>query len=249
MNDQLQSELVLEPERYELFDDVELGRELDRREFFRLAGAGLVVALLLRDTAGAQPPRRQGGFGGQQGPQDIGAWLHIGEDNSITVYTGKVEIGQNIRTALTQVVAEELHTPIERIQLVMADTALTPFDMGTFGSQTTPAMAAQLRRVAAAAREELPDLAAQEKQLDRSTLAVAHGRIVGADAQPLLEFAQVTQGKKLMKVIGPGVRTTPADQWTTSGTPVSKVDGRAFVTGAHLYASDIRRPQMLFGKV
>ncbi len=71
-------------------------------------------------------------------PQEIGAWLHIGEDGQITVYTGKVEVGQNIRTSLTQVVAEELRAPLGSIQLVMADTQLTPFDMGTFGSRTTP---------------------------------------------------------------------------------------------------------------
>ena len=71
-------------------------------------------------------------------PGEIGAWLHIGEDGRVTVYTGKVEVGQNIRTSLAQVVAEELRVPVASIRMVMADTARAPFDTGTFGSRTTP---------------------------------------------------------------------------------------------------------------
>ena len=88
------------------------------------------------EEAAAQPPK-----GGRRRPREIGAWLHIGEDSAVTVYTGKVEIGQNIRTSLAQVVAEELRAPLKSIRVVMADTALVPFDAGTFGSRTTPAMA------------------------------------------------------------------------------------------------------------
>ena len=87
-------------------------------------------------------PRRSAAWGrrtgGQSGPQDLGAWLHIGEDGRISVYTGKAEVGQNIRTSLAQAVAEELRTPVASIHMVMADTKLTPYDMGTFGSMTTP---------------------------------------------------------------------------------------------------------------
>ncbi len=138
-------------------------RELNRRDFLSVAGSGIVVALLV-STAEAQPPRGRGRGGFGNFPKEIGAWLHIAEDGQVTVYTGKVEVGQNIRTSLSQVVAEELRTPIARIRLVMADTATVPFDMGTFGSQTTPVMAAQLRRVAAAAREVLLDLAVEKDE-------------------------------------------------------------------------------------
>src|SRR5205807_7629699 len=95
------------------------------------------------------------GQGGGQLPQEVSAWLHIGEDGAVTVYTGKVEFGQDVRTSLAQAVAEELHAPLDAITLVMGDTALTPYDIGTFGSRTTPMMGTQLRRVAVAAREAL----------------------------------------------------------------------------------------------
>ena len=240
MSKNILPEAFIEPERYELH---EAGAwELDRRQFFRIAGGGVIVALLLGDSAFGQRPGRAAG------PKEVGGWLHVGEDGVVTVYTGKVEIGQNIRTSLTQVVAEELRTPVERIRLVMADTALTPYDMGTFGSSTTPQMASQLRRVAAAAREELIGLAAEQGKVDRATLTVKDGKVVGKDGKPSFDFGELTKGKKLMRVVG-DAPTTPADKWTTAGTSVAKVDGRAFVTGPHEYASDVKRPGMLVGKV
>jgi nicotinate dehydrogenase subunit B len=235
-------EPIIEPERYELHEAAAWG--LDRRQFFRIAGGGVIVALLLGDRAFGQRPGPRPGT-----PREVGAWLHVGEDSTVTVYTGKVEIGQNIRTSLTQVVAEELHTPVERIRLVMADTALTPYDNGTSGSSTTPQMASQLRRVAAAAREELIGLAAEQGKVDRATLAVKDGKVVGPDGKPSYDFSELTKDKKLMRVVGPDAPTTPADKWTTAGASVAKVDGRAFVTGRHEYASDVKRPGMLVGKV
>ena len=97
------------------------------------------------------------------------------------VYTGKVEVGQNVRTSLSQGVAEELRLPVEQIDLVMGDTQLTPFDMGTFGSRTTPTMNLQLRKVAASARDLLIDLAAARWQTDRRHLVAADGKVMDSD--------------------------------------------------------------------
>jgi isoquinoline 1-oxidoreductase len=232
----------IEFERYELFDSI-ANLETTRRDFFRIAGSGLIVALLLGDEAMAQRP------GGRvAGPREIGAWIHIGEDSAITVYTGKVEIGQNIRTSLAQVVAEELHSPVKSIRMVMADTAAVPYDAGTFGSQSTRSMGSQLRRAAAAARDVLVGLAAKEGNVERKDLTVADGKISGPDGKPSFKFGELTKGKKIMEVIGDSP-TAKAESWKVAGTSVPKVDGRAFVTGAHEYASDVRRPGMLFGKV
>jgi isoquinoline 1-oxidoreductase len=242
---------LAEPERYELQEDSWMSMELSRRAFFRLVSGGIVVALWTADVLSQQRPneQRRPGRGGDSLPKEIGAWLHIGEDSTVTVYTGKVEIGQNIRTSLSQVVAEELHIRPSQIHMVMADTQLVPFDFGTAGSQTTPMMAAQLRRVGAAARELLLDMAAEEGKVERGTLTVEKGKISGPDGKPSFEFGQLTKGKKLVKLIGDKTPTTPADKWTVAGSPEPKVDGRAFVTGTHRYASDIKRPGMLFGKV
>jgi isoquinoline 1-oxidoreductase len=240
---------LFEPERYELWEDDRLSVELSRRSFFRIVGGGLVVALVLgRGTAPALAQARRRPIGGRF-PREIGAWLHIGKDSAVTVYTGKTEVGQNIRTSLTQVVAEELRVPLSRVRLVMADTELTPYDMGTFGSQTTPTMVQQLRRVGAAARELLVDLAAERSGAARNALSVRDGRVVGTGSRPSFEFGELTRGEKIMKLIGDNVPTSSPRNWTVAGTSAAKVDGRALVTGAHRYASDVKRPQMLFGKV
>lgn len=235
-------DLDIEFERYELFESI-ANLETTRRDFFRIAGGGLIVALLLGEEAMAQRP---GGRVG--GPREIGGWIHIGEDSAITVYTGKVEVGQNIRTSLAQVVAEELHVPLKNIVMVMADTAAVPYDAGTFGSQSTRSMGSQLRRAAAAAREVLIGLAAKEGKVERTSLTVADGKISGPEGKPSFRFGELTKGKKIMEVIGDSP-TAKADSWKVAGTSASKVDGREFVTGAHEYASDVRRPGMLFGKV
>jgi isoquinoline 1-oxidoreductase len=250
MSEQLRDDCVLEPERYELWAGAEGDLELTRRTFFKIVGGGIVVALVLADTC-VEQAEAQGGRrpGGGRLPREIGAWLHIGRDSAVTVYTGKVEVGQNIRTSLTQVVAEELHVPLGRIRLVMADTDQTPFDAGTFGSQTTPVMAAQLRRVAAAAREVLLDLAAAKGRSDRASLTVADGRVVGPRSRPSFDFGELTRGERIMRLVDEKAPTTSAKAWTVAGTSAPKVDGRAIVTGAHRYASDVARPQMLFGKV
>jgi isoquinoline 1-oxidoreductase len=138
---------------------------------------------------------------------------------------------------------------VKSIRAVMADTAAVPFDAGTFGSRTTPTMASQLRRAAAAAREELLSLAAEQGRVEKGTLTVADGKVSGPDGKPAYTFGQLTKGQKVMKVIPATIGTAPANKWTVAGTSVPKVDGRAFVTGAHQYASDIRRKGMLCGKV
>ena len=87
-------------------------------------------------------------FGEPDAPR-ICDWLRVQPDDTVVVLTGKAEMGQNTRTSLAQAVADELRMPVGSVRMVMADTELTPFDMGTFGSQSTPRMSPQLRRAAA----------------------------------------------------------------------------------------------------
>ncbi len=187
-----------EPERYELYERPRYRFELDRRDFFKILGAGIVVCFAVTQADAYQQSgrRRRGGRrSGRSVTQELGAWLHINEAGEVTAFTGKVEIGQNARTSLTQAVAEELRLPIESIRLVMADTDLTPFDMGTSGSGTTPRMAPQLRRAAATARELLIDMAAKRLSVDRGSLAVTDGKVVHAAEQAGTDVRRAGQGQ------------------------------------------------------
>jgi CO/xanthine dehydrogenase Mo-binding subunit len=219
--------------------------EVNRRDVFKLLGAGIVIGICVPAALTQESGRSQG----ENVPQNLDAWLHIGGDGKVTVFTGKAEMGQNIRTSLSQQVAEELHVPMSSITMVMGDTDLTPFDMGTFGSRTTPQMGPQLRDAAAAARELLLDMAAQQWQTQRSELSAENGSITNKKTGQSISYADLTHGQKLVKVMGDDPALTPATEWRIAGTSPAKVDGKEFVTGIHQYTSDISRPGMMHGKV
>src|ERR1044072_2744560 len=116
----------IEPDRYELRELPLYRFEMARRDFFKTLGGGLVIALTMGEALGQQESGGGRRRGGNALPQEIGAWLHIDEKGAVTAYTGKVEFGQDIRTSLAQVVADELCVPLPSIRMVMGDTDLTP---------------------------------------------------------------------------------------------------------------------------
>jgi nicotinate dehydrogenase subunit B len=243
------SQFVMEPERYELHAGPAYHFETDRRDFFKFLGAGLLVVMALKSTAAAQESGSRDRASEDNLPKDIASWLHIGENGKVTVYTGKVEVGQNIRTSLSQGVAEELHYPIDEIEMVMGDTQLTPFDMGTFGSRTTPTMNLQLRKVASAACDILIGLAAAQWQTDRAGLVAQDGKIIDPPTKRSVEYSELVKGQQLTENLPSGEPLIPATQWRIAGQSAPKVDGRAFVTGRHDYPIDQKLPGLLHGKI
>ena len=238
----------LEPERYELHETGTYRFEVGRRDFLRAVaamGGGLLVVATLPDAVAQESG--QGRPGGAT-PSDLASWLHIDGTGHVTVYTGKVEIGQNIRTSLSQTVADELRAPLETISLVMADTALTPFDQGTFGSRTTPTMAPQLAKVAATAREMLIDQAAARWHIDRATLTTGDGQVRTHDGRSI-SYGELTSGQTLAGAVSVNPAEMARDQWVVRGTAPHKVDGRDFVTGRHAYSPDVVRPNLAIGRI
>ncbi len=237
--------MSIEPDRLELFAPPTYRFEVARRDFFRIVGSGVAVACAVGATEAQESGRTRRG---DDLPRQVSAWLHIAEDGIVTVYTGKTEVGQNIRTSLTQGVAEELHVPRGHIRLVMADTDRTPFDQGTFGSRTTPVMNLQLRRAAAGARAALLQLAADRWKVDRSTLDARDGIVSHVPSGRSVAYGDLTRGQALLEVIDEGP-LAPATAWTELGTAVPKVNGADFVRGRHQYVSDLTRPGLVHGKV
>jgi isoquinoline 1-oxidoreductase len=241
---------AVEPERYEFHAAPIHQFELARRDFFKLLGAGIAVFAIAKDALAAQEtapgPKA---FHNEELPKDISAWLHVGEDGTVTGFTGKAEIGQNIRTALAQTVADELRVPFESVRMVTADTALTPFDAGTFGSRTTPTITPQLRRVAAAARDLLVAAAAKEWSIAPEGLVAADAKVTDPASGRSLRYAELARGKTLAQNLPAEDPITPATQWTIAGKAIPKVDARAFVTGRHQYTPDLRPDGLLYGKI
>lgn len=239
---------MIEPERYEFAESGRYHFELERRGFLRVLtamGGGLLVVATMPDAAGAEQESGRGGQG-RATPSDLASWLHINGKGEVTAYTGKVEIGQNVRTMLSQVVGDELRVPLASISFVMADTDLVPFDQGTFGSRSTPTMAPILARAAATAREMLIDQAASKWQVARTALKAENGKVVAVDGRSAT-YGELTQGQKLTGAVS--VNASAVADWTLRGTPARKVNGRDIVTGRHQFTPDVVRPGLQMGRV
>jgi nicotinate dehydrogenase subunit B len=233
--------------------DALLSRGWSRRNFLKSFTGGLAVLWLInRGDLRAQAETGKSGRGGRGGnrrPRELAAWLHIAADGTVTVFSGKAEVGQNVRTMLTQSVAEELPTALAAITIVLADTSLVPWDAGTSGSRSTPDMVPQVRRAAATAREALIDLAAKQWGVDRNSLTAVDGRITHPATRRSLGYGELTKGEKLVLDVSESIVLKPATAWQVMGTTVWKVAGRSYVTGRHVYSSDVSLPGLVHGRV
>lgn len=221
---------------------------LSRRGFVQVMGAGLLVAVSAFPALA-----QQRGRGGRGGARTLSARIHFGKDGGITVMTGKVEAGQGARAELTQAAAEELRVPVNRIQLVMSDTSLVPDDGVTAGSGSTPRTVPAIRQGAAAARLLLADFASRRWGVERDTIEVRDGKAVHAPTQRTFSYAELAGSEEALKAMeqpaSSEVVITPVKEWKVLGTATPRPNGRAIVTGAHKYPSDIIRPGMYQGKV
>lgn len=233
--------VTIEPDRFELSEPPRYRFELTRRRFVEAMGAGVVVLVVAR--RGLAWAGESEDEASQQSADAISAWLHIAEDGAVTVFTGKVEVGQDIRTSLTQAVSEELRVAPPSVTLVMGDTDRVPHDAGTFGSRSTPQMGSQLRRAAAAARTVLLARAAERWSVDAASLELADGQVRDAHGRTA-RIGELTAGAQLVETVAESVTTSPP-----RGESLPKIAGRDIVTGRHRYTADMVLPDMRIGKV
>ncbi len=247
MSTYLADKELLEPELHEACEQPRERVELSRRTFVSLLGAGLLIST----THGVAAAQRRSSRG--RARRTVAARLHIGADGTITVMTGKVEVGQGSRAQLTQAAAEELRVRVAQIRLVMGDTDLVPDDGITAGSRTTPSTVPAVRRGAATARELLIDMMCDRWRVKRSAVAVRDGVIIHQASNRSSTYAELATlkdvAKALESAIPNDVEVTPVSEWEVLGTSVPKPNLRDIVTGAHRYPSDVVRPNMLYGKV
>lgn len=240
---------LIEPERYEFRAVLMHHFALARRDFFKLLGAGIAVFAVAKDLLAQETAPSPHGFHNEELPNEIGAWLHIGENGIVTGFTGKAEIGQNIRTQLAQTIADELGVPFNDVRMVTGDTDLCPFDAGTFGSRTTATMTPQFRRACAAARNALVEMAAKQWSVSADRLVAADGKVTDPASHRVVHYSELARGDFWAQAVPAQIAYRPASEWTIAGKPVPKVNAREFVTGKHQYTTDLRPEAMLYGKV
>ena len=238
----------------QLIEPVEFAFGLKRRSFVQLVASGLVIAVAPMPALAQQRGggRRGGGGGGSQ-VRDLRERIHIGKDGLVTLFCGKVEIGQGSRAEFTQAAAEELRVPPEQVQLVLSDTGLTPNDGNTAGSGSTPRTVPTIRQAAAAVRGVLVELASKRWGVDREAVTLRDGKLNHAPSNRTITFGELAQSDELPKALEiaapAGGNLTEVKDWKILGTSLPRPNGRDLVTGAHRYPSDIKRPDMLYGKV
>jgi isoquinoline 1-oxidoreductase subunit beta len=228
--------------------------ELDRRSFVQMLGTGVLVTIVAGPALAQEQQRRgRGGGGAFLGgpPPTVAARIHIGDDGTLTVLCGKVDGGQGARCEVAMAAAEELRMPLERMQVVLSDTGLTPNDGMTAGSSTTPRTIPSVRQGAAALRQALIDYAAKEWGVDPTTVEAVDGKIMEPSSQRSFTYSELAKKEDLAKQLaappGGDVKLTAVPQWKVLGTARPAPAARDKITGAHKYPSDIKRPGMLYG--
>jgi len=219
---------------------------LERRDFMKLLGGGIVVLFTVDDLAlaAAQEPRGRGY------PTDFNAYLRIAENGMVTVYSGKVELGQGVVTSLAQMAADELGVSLDSIEMVMGDTDQCPFDNGTYGSMSIRFFGPALRSAAAEARAVLLMLASEQLKAPQAELGVENGIVfVTSDRKRQVTFGQLAGGQKITRKLDGKASTKSVSAFTVMGTPVKRRDAKVKVTGEASYAGDVRLPGMMYARI
>jgi len=221
---------------------------LSRRGFLKTSGA-LIVGFSMARSGHAQAG---GPSPGSPPINQLDSWIAIAADGSVTAYSGKEELGQGISTAQAQLVAEELSVPLGRVKLIYCDTALTPDQAYTSGSQSHPANFnhGNLAQAGATAREALIKIASQQLGVPVDGLTAADGAISSkGDPSKKVTYGQLVGGKKFNLALDPKAQRKPPSQWTVLGTPARRTDMPEIVTGQFEFVHNVRLPGMLHGRV
>ncbi|MCA9170742.1 MAG: molybdopterin-dependent oxidoreductase, partial [Planctomycetales bacterium] len=244
MDDAKLTDETNEPERYELHEPIRYRIEPSRREFGQLLGTGLLI------TAVTTPAKAQRRRGGGTAAVKLAQRFHLSDSGRVTVLSSKVEVGQGARTQIAQAVAEELRVTVHDIDVILADTQRCPDDGGTAGSRTTPATIPQIRRDAAALRAQLVALAAEQLQVEPGQIEFQQGQFrVAGELQSLSLPDLVRQALGATSAPASVGALSPLSAWTILGKSTPAVNLAAIVDGSHRFPSDVRRPDMVYGKI
>ena len=229
-----------------------------RRDFIKTAGSltiGFCIAGFapnkMRASAEAGPIATAGPGslpGDLADNPHINAWLQILEDNRIRVLTGKLELGQGIRTAVAQVAAEELNMDMNQVEVLIAETGETPDEGYTAGSNSIEASAIAIRYAAAAAHAILLEEAAKKLGTPATSLSLEKGTITGPNGKSITITALLA-GRQLTDEVHLPVQLKPKNQHRLIGKPIPRPDNELIVHGHPYHIQDLQFPGMVYGAV
>jgi isoquinoline 1-oxidoreductase len=219
-------------------------RDMDRRAFMKLLGGGVFIFVSLPSPHLFGQERRRGY------PTDVNVYLRIAEDGRVTVFSGKIEMGQGVMTSQAQMAADELGVSLRSVDMVLGDTDRCPWDMGTFGSLTTRMFGPALRAACAEARGVMLELAAERLGVAKEGLVVEDGVVsVKDDPKRRVTYGELAQGKTISRTLGEKAVLRSIAGFKEMGRSPKRLDARDKVTGSGKYAGDVRLPGMLFARI
>jgi isoquinoline 1-oxidoreductase len=182
--------------------------------------------------------------------RDVNAYLRIGQDGRVTLYTGKIEMGQGPITSLPMMLADELDVALDDVDIIMGDTELCPWDEGTYGSLSTRAYGQVMRGAAAEAKVILLKMAAEELKADPGELVVNEG-VISLREKPRkkISYAELTEGKEILETMTEKPPLKKAADMKIMGTSRLHVDAELKVTGKAKYSGDVVLPGMKFARI
>jgi len=224
--------------------------EMDRRDFMKKIGGGIIIAFAVSDMSllGACSAEVDDKGG-------VNAYLKIGEDGRVTLFTGKIEMGQGPITSLPMMLADELDVSLESVDIIMGDTELCPYDQGTYGSLSTRKYGQAMRAAAAEAKAILLKMAAAElstnnMQVDPSQLQVMDGIVsLKTDNTSNISYAELTQGKEILETVSGKPEMKKASEMKVMGNSRLHVDAELKTTGKAQYSGDLHLPGMLYARI
>ena len=224
-----------------------LKEHISRRDFLKTSGALVVTFTIAPSLAGAAAQAAPAAK--SVSLEDVNGFIAIDDRGLVTVYSGKVDLGTGVQTAMAQIAAEELCVPFDKVVVIQGDTALTPDQGITWGSLSIQAGGMQIRQACATAREALLAQGAEKLGATKANVYAKDGRVVVLGSERAVPYAKLVGSQTLqMKVDAKAPTKNPA-QYTIVGTPVPRVDIPAKVTGRFIYMQDYKRKGMLHARV
>jgi nicotinate dehydrogenase subunit B len=227
---------------------------LTRRGFLKTSGS-----LVITFSLGSLVPRAATAAGAPAPPDvwpfktvaldEVDGFVAIDANGKVTIFSGKVDLGTGVRTAMTQIAAEELTVPLGSVDVIQGDTLLTPDQGTTWGSLSIQNGGMQIRQAAATAREALLTKGAQRLGVKRDDVEVRAGRVVAKSTGKSVAYGALIGGKTLSLKVDSKAPLKDPSTYTIVGTPVPRLDIPGKVTGRFTYMQDFKRPGMLHARV
>lgn len=222
---------------------------MKRRDFLQRTGCLAIGFTLGSSKFAYSSPYLQQLPGSLRRNPRLDAWLEVLGNGLVRIYTGKLELGQGIRTAIAQVAAEELDLDMAQVEVILADTLRTPDEGYTVGSGSIENSAMAVRYAAASARQQFLELASAKWGIPVASLTMANGKVTAKTGNKSISLGELLDGKQLTGTVKMPITLKEKSAYKIVGKPILRHDIGRMVRGEPVYLQDLRFPGMVHARI